>query len=87
MSAEIPDLDRDLRALAEALELWSGRDDSKPQPGVRQSANTAVDCIDRMLAALHQVRAELVSGVRASDDASMARAAALLARLRAERTS
>jgi hypothetical protein len=87
MSAEIPDLDRDLRALAEALELWSGRDDTKAQPEVREAANTAMDAIDRMLAALHRPRAELISEVRASDDASEVRATALLARLRAERKS
>ena len=87
MSPETSELDRDLRALADALELWSDRDDSKAQPEVREAANTAIDRIDRMLAALHQARAELVSEIRASDDAAIARATALLARLRAERTS
>jgi hypothetical protein len=85
VTAEIPDLGHDLRVLTEVLEMWASRDDSKAQPGVRQSAKTAVDAIDRMLATLHQVRAELCDEIRSSDDATNLRVDALLARIRAER--
>ncbi len=41
-----------------------------------------MDAVDSMLAELHQLRARLVSEVRASDDLAAARVDALLARLR-----
>lgn len=62
-----------------ALAQWAARDDTRPQPEVRQAANTAMDAIDSMLAELHQLRARLVSEIRASDDLAAARADALLA--------
>jgi hypothetical protein len=71
--------------LAAALVLWSTRDDTKPQPDVRQAANDAVDAIDGVLRELHGLRSELVSEIRDSDDAGAARAAALLRRIREER--
>ena len=63
-----------------ALAQWAARDDTRPEPEVRQAANTAMDAVDAMLAELHQLRARLVSEIRASDEAAAARADALLAR-------
>ena len=64
--------------LAIALGQWEDRDDGKPQPEVRRAANVAMDAIDGMLRDLHAMRARLVGEIRASDDASAARADALL---------
>ena len=63
------------------LAIWLARDDSKPQPEIRRAANTAMDAIDAMLRELHALRSRLVGEIRDSDDASAARADALLARL------
>jgi hypothetical protein len=57
--------------------------DSKPQPDVRRAANTAMDAIDAMLAALHAMRSRLVGEIRQTDDICNARAGAILARCRA----
>ena len=65
--------------LGVALAQWAARDDSKPQPAVRQAANTAMDEIDAMLADLHRARQALMSETRASDDARAARVDAMLA--------
>jgi hypothetical protein len=61
-----------------ALAQWMARDDSRADPDARRAASTAMDTIDAMLAELHELRARLVSEIRASDDASAARADALL---------
>ena len=68
--------------LGVALAQWAARDDTRPQPEVRQAANTAMDATDAMLAELHQLRARLVGETRVSDDLAAARADELLARLR-----
>ena len=68
--------------LGVALAQWAARDDTRAEPAIRQAANTAMDAVDSMLAGLHQLRARLVSEIRASDDLAAARADALLARLR-----
>lgn len=73
-----------LGELGAALALWATRDDTKAQPGVRQAANDAVDAIDGALRELYGLRSQLVSEVRAADDAAMARTEALLRRLREE---
>lgn len=65
--------------LGAALAQWSQRDDSKPQAGVRQAANTAMDEIDAMLADLHRARQALMNETRVSDDARAARVDAMLA--------
>lgn len=70
--------------LGAALAQWAERDDSIPQPEVRQAANEAMDAIDAMLALLHSAGAQLAAEIRQSDDATAARAGALLARLRQE---
>jgi hypothetical protein len=66
--------------LADALAIWAGRDDSRPQPGVRQAANTAVDTMDAMMHELYIARQRLADEMRESDDAAMERSARLLAR-------
>lgn len=71
--------------LSVALVQWEERDDSVPQPGVRQAANTAMDAIDTMLRELHAMRERLVGEIRTSDDATAARVDAMLARCREER--
>jgi hypothetical protein len=78
-------LDNMTGVLGVALAQWAVRDDTKPQPEVRQAANVAVATIDDMLTALHRVRQQLVTEVRQSDDASLARADAMLAEARERR--
>jgi hypothetical protein len=65
--------------LGVALAQWMARDNNKAEPAVRQAANTAMEEIDAMLSELHALRARLVGEIRISDDASAARADALLA--------
>ena len=62
--------------LALALGQWQ---DGRPPPFARRAASTAVGQIDHMLAELHQMRARLISEIRASDDAHAARVDAMLA--------
>ena len=79
-------LDAQLGVLGIALAQWAVRDDTKAQPEIRQAANVAVATVDDMLATLHRLRGQLVSEVRQSDDASAARADALLAKYREQAT-
>jgi hypothetical protein len=72
-------LDAMTGVLGPALATWAARDETQPQPGVRQAANTAMAAIDDMLAALHRVRGQLVGEIRRFDDATMARVDAMLA--------
>lgn len=65
--------------LSRALSTWARRDDSRAEPEVRQAANVAMETIDAMLAALHQMRRDLGVQMNISDDAAIARADALLA--------
>jgi hypothetical protein len=60
------------------LAIWEAR--REPDAHARRCANEAADAIDAMLWDLHQIRARLVGEIRASDDASMARADELLRR-------
>ena len=60
------------------LGIWVHR--SEPDAHARRCASDAVDAIDAMLRDLHAVRARLVGEIRASDDATAARADALLRR-------
>ncbi len=71
-------LEDPMGVLGVALAQWQTRDDTRPQPEVRRAANTAMDAIDTMLAALHQMRARLVAEIRAADDANPARVDAML---------
>jgi hypothetical protein len=65
-----------------AVAQWAIRDDTKAQPEIRQAANTAVAAIDDMLTALHKARQQLVTEIRAADDANAARVDAMLAEYR-----
>jgi len=71
--------------LAIALGQWEDRDETRPQPEVRQAANKAMDEIDLMLRELHAMRSRLVGEVRAADDATAARVDELLRQCREER--
>lgn len=68
--------------LGVALGRWAYRDDTKPEPEVRLAATTSMSAIDLMLFMLHEVRCQLVTEIRASDDAAMERAGGLLAEIR-----
>lgn len=72
-------LEDPMGVLSVALVQWEDRDDSKPQPEVRQAANKAMDQIDSMIAELHRMRSRLIVEMRDSDDATAARVDALLA--------
>jgi hypothetical protein len=77
-------LDAMTGVLGVALAHWAVRDETKAQPEIRQVANTAVATIDDMLAALHRARQQLVTEVRAADDANAARVDAMLAETRGD---
>jgi hypothetical protein len=66
--------------LASALAVWATRDDTLPQPAVRQAANTAGDTMDALMRELYIARQRLVGEMRQADDAAMARSGELLAR-------
>jgi hypothetical protein len=70
--------------LALWLAIWSARDDSRIEPHARRCASDAVNAIDTMIAELHGIRGQLIPEIRASDDAAMAHADALLRILREE---
>jgi hypothetical protein len=87
MTPPIPDpaaarLAADTAALGAALATWAGRDDSRPQAGVRRAAN---DAIDAMISELYSLRGRLAGQIRVSDDLAAERADAMLARLRDRR--
>ncbi len=67
---------------AEDLGTWIGIWENRREPDAhaRRCASDAVDAIDAMLGHLYDVRARLISEIRAADDASAARADELLAR-------
>jgi len=60
------------------LAIWEAR--QEPDAHARRCASDAVSAIDAMLADLYQIRARLAGEIRASDDASAARADQLLRR-------
>jgi hypothetical protein len=62
-----------------SLAQWADRDAAASKAAARRAANTAMDAIDAMLAELHRIRQQLVSEIRAHDDAAAARADELLA--------
>jgi hypothetical protein len=69
-------LEDPMGVLAIALGQW---EDGRPGPYARQAASTAMTQIDAMIDTLHAMRARLHTEIRAFDDATMARADALLA--------
>lgn len=64
--------------LAAWLASWEAR--REPDAHARRCASDVVDAIDDALSELHQIRARLIGEIRASDDASAARADELLRR-------
>ena len=62
------------------LAIWSARQEGRPDAPARRCANDAVEVIDAALADLHRIRQQLVGEIRDSDDATAARADALLRR-------
>jgi len=58
------------------LAIWEAR--SEPDAHARRCVSDAVDAIDAMLRDLYLVRGRLIPEIRASDDASAARADELL---------
>jgi hypothetical protein len=78
-------LEDPMGVLAIALGQWEDRDETRPQPEVRQAANKAMDEIDLMLRELHAMRSRLVGEIRAADDATAARVDELLRQCREER--
>ena len=64
------------------LAIWEGR--TEPDEHARRCASDAVDAIDAALRGLNQVRQRLIGDIRAADDATAARADALLERLRGD---
>jgi hypothetical protein len=73
--------------LAVRLAQWSYRDTACDRAAAREAGGGAVDAIDVMLRELYRLREQLITEIRQSDDAAMARSAALLERIRAERAS
>jgi hypothetical protein len=76
--------DADLSALRTAVDnlgpwlaIWEAR--TEPDARARRCASDAIDAIDAGLAALHSIRAGLITEVRQADDQAAARADALLA--------
>jgi hypothetical protein len=76
-------LEDPMGVLSIALGRWQDRDDNRAQPEVRKAANTAMDAIDAMLSELVSLRNQLISEIRASDDATGARVDAMLSARRA----
>ncbi len=77
--------DADLSAATSAVEglgvllaIWQAR--AEPDARARRCASDAITAIDTALAALHQIRARLISETRRADDQAAARADALIAR-------
>ena len=68
--------------LAIQVAIWEARDDGEPDAHARRAASQAIDLIDDCLAGLHQIRQQLISQIRVSDDQAAARADQLLARHR-----
>jgi hypothetical protein len=80
MTDPMTSLHDQIGTLGVALARWSQRDDTRPQPELRQAANTAVDAVDELTRRLFALRQRLMTEIRASDDATAARMDALLAR-------
>jgi hypothetical protein len=79
--------DADLSAAREAVDdlgvglaVWSYR--REPDPPARRAASDAIGAIDAALAALHRIRARLITETRRADDEAAVRVDELLARRR-----
>ena len=76
--------DSHIGVLGVALAEWAARSEDRPDADARRAANRAMDAIDAALAGLYELRARLVTEIRASDDATAARVDDLLARCKEE---
>jgi hypothetical protein len=81
--------DADLSAARDAVDnigawltIWSYR--REPDAHARRCASNAIGAADTAIAALHRIRAQLVTQVRQADDQAAARAGELLARTRGD---
>jgi hypothetical protein len=68
--------------LALYLAVWAAREDPCLEPHARRCASDAVNVIDTIIAELHGIRGHLIPEMRASDDAAMDQADAMLRILR-----
>jgi hypothetical protein len=59
---------------------WVGR--TEPDSAARRAASDAIKAADRVIAAMHRFRAEMIAQVRRADDEAADRADQLLARTR-----
>ena len=66
------------------LAVWSARADACLEAHARRCASDAVNTIDTIITELHGIRGQLIPEIRASDDAAMTHADALLRLLREE---
>lgn len=62
------------------LAVWEAR--TEPDAHARRCASNAVDAIDAALRELHSARQELITEIRTADEATAARADALLRKTR-----
>jgi hypothetical protein len=83
------DLDADLSVIHDSVDslgpwlaIWEHR--AEPDAHARRCASDAIAAIDAALAALHRIRARLITETRQADDQAADRADRLLARLREE---
>jgi hypothetical protein len=74
--------DGHIGVLAVALAEWAARSEDRPDADARRAANRAMTALDAALALLYELRAGLVTEIRASDDAFNARVDELLAQHR-----
>jgi hypothetical protein len=82
--ADLTVIHSSVESLGPWLAIWQAR--AEPDAHARRCASDAIDAADAALAALHRIRAWLVSEVRTADGQAAARADQLLARLRERRT-
>ena len=75
---DLYDLQSGLNTLAGALRRWEDRDDTQPQPEVREAANLAMNTIGVMQRKLALMGDRLAAEIRARDEAAAARARELL---------
>ena len=68
-----------LEFLPAAVATWEARSEDRPDADARRAGSDAIDIIDDALAALHALRASLISQIRTSDDAHAQRVDELLA--------
>lgn len=83
--APLSDLREDIENIAVWIGIWENR--KEPNAFAKRCAADAVDAIDAALRDLYQIRGRLTAEIRQADDATAARADALLARTEPVRVS